>query len=482
MKKALLILLAVTLAALTACSPEGGGANTTDTEEITTHEDTTEATPEYTVEEAQKITADHRQAAIDAFAESPVCPAEDLSFEEMDGGVRITGYVGDDVIVVIPDSIGGKTVLEIAEEAFKDITALRAVCVPESVRKICRDAFEGCDGLTTLKLPYSASIYDVCDEGSDKTSGFVGYIFGATEYKLNAAAVPFKLQTVIFTGEGKVVPEGAFYDCNDIVALTLPDGIENIGDFAFSNCSSLEYVNIGDAVAEIGEFAFNECASLLELTFPATVKSIGLGAIQGCGALTSLTLPFVGGSADDNTYLGYIFGAESYTLAGGFFPLSLQSITLLGGCKSIGDNAFNGCLTVREIIIPDGVESIGLRAFRSCKGLTHISLPDSLVSIGDSAFMSCESLATVSLGKSLEHMGIQAFMGCVALESVTLPDSLEKIPASAFDSCFSLKSVSFGANVKEIGKNAFRGCTSIIEFPAVSDGVAVMDGNTAIIK
>ncbi|MBQ9162354.1 MAG: leucine-rich repeat domain-containing protein [Clostridia bacterium] len=483
MKKALLILLAVTLAALSACSTDGGGANTTDTEEITTQEDTTEATPEYTVEEAQKITADHKQAATNAFASSPVCSAEDLLFEEMDGGVRITGYEGDDLIVVIPDSIEGKAVLEIAEKAFKDMTALRAVCVPESVRKICHGAFDGCNGLTTLKLPYSAAIYDIFDEDGDKTSdGFFGYIFGASEYAINAAAVSFKLQTVIFTGEGKNVPEGAFYDCNDIVALTLPDGIEKIGDFAFSNCSSLEYVNIGDTATEIGEFAFNECASMLELTLPATTKSIGLGAVQGCGALTSVTLPFVGGSADENTYLGYIFGAESYTLAGGFFPLSLQSITLLEGCRSIDDNAFNGCLTVREIIIPDGVERIGLRAFRNCKKLTSMSLPDSLLSVGDSAFIGCESLAAVHLGKSLKSMGMQAFMGCGVLESITLPDSLEKIPASAFDSCTSLKTVSFGANVKEIGKNAFRGCTSITDFPAVSDNVTVMDGNTAIIK
>lgn len=476
MKKLLLILLALSLATATACT-SGGGNVTTDTDGVTTEaESKPNAAPPYTVEEAADITEKHKAFAADAFSALSPCPAEDLMLDVTEDGICITGYKGTDVTVVIPSEIDGQRVVEIADGAFKDVTTLRAVCIPESVSRIGFGTFEGCDGLVTLKLPYSAAIYEIDDK-----DGFFGHVFGATDYKLNAANIPFRLENIIFTGGGDTVPAGAFYDCNDLKAITLPS-VTQIGDLAFSLCSSLEYINMGDKVISIGKLAFNECSSLVELTVPASAKAVGLGAIQGCGSLTSLTLPFVGGSAEENAYLGYIFGAEAYTLSGGFFPVSLQRITVLEGCKSIGDNAFNGFLTLKEITLPEGIESIGIRAFRNCKGIKEISLPDSLTSIGDSAFIGCKSLRTVHYGNSLKKMGMQAFMHCSSLTAAELPDSLTKIPASAFDSCTSLKSVRLGKNVTEIGKNAFRGCDSVTSPPTVPSNAVIMDGNTSISK
>lgn len=480
MKKALLLLLAVTLSALIACTPSPSDTTVTTADE---EDSTALPSPEYTIEEAHGIWESHRQNATDAFATVAVAPEESFSFDKIDGGVRITAYTGDETVVVIPTELGGETVLEIADGALKEKTTLRAVCVPQTVKAIGFGAFAGCNGLTTLKLPYTAAIYDQLNaNGESIVDGFFGYIFGATGYKMNASAVPFKLTTVIFTGDAGTVPDGAFYDCNDIKAITLPDGITKIGEFAFASCSSLEYISIGNAVTSIGEYAFNECAALLELHLPATTESIGLGAIQGCGKLTSLSLPFVGGSADENTYLGYIFGAESYVTAGGFFPISLQKIVVLEGCKSIGNDAFNGALTLCEVVLSDGLETIGARAFRNCKAITAITLPDSVKAVGDSAFFGCDSLASASLGLSLTTMGMQAFMCCVSLKSIDIPDAITSIPSSAFDSCTSLESVSFGANITQIGKNAFRGCASLTSVPNVAESVRVMDGNPAFIK
>ena len=481
MKKILLILLALALLTTTACTSGESAESTGTTKEASTESETTPAKPPHTVEEAKNITENHRIAAAEAFTSSPPSPAEDFTFENTDGGICITGYKGKNVTLVIPSEIGGQTVVKISDGAFKNITTLRAVCVPESVKSIGFGAFDGCEGLVTLKLPYSAAIYEIQGDNSSKTNGFFGYIFGAKSYKLNAANIPFKLETVVFTGDSCSVPDYAFYDCNDAKAITLPT-VTEIGDFGFALCSSLEYVDIGNSVLNIGQFAFNECSSLVELTIPSATKAIGLGAIQGCGSLTSLTLPFVGGSENENTYLGYILGAESYTLAGGFFPLSLQKLTILEGCDSIGDNAFNGFLTLKKIHLPEGITSIGIRAFRNCRDLKEIHLPDSLLSIGDSAFIGCDALESIYFGKSLKNMGIQAFMRCSALTEISLPDSLTEVSASAFDSCASLKSVSIGAGVTKIGKNAFRGCYSIQSLPTIPDGTEILDGNTAILK
>ena len=60
--------------------------------------------------------------------------------------------------------------------------------------------------------------------------------------------------------------------------------------------------------------------------------------------------------------------------------------------KSIGQSAFEGCLSLNNIIIPDSVKSIGSYAFEGCISLTNIIVPDSVKSIGQSAFHGCISL------------------------------------------------------------------------------------------
>lgn len=483
MKKALLFLLILTLAASTACSPSSQSDTSADTTRPAEEESITLPEPEYTVEEAHSMWEKHRQNAIDAFANTESCSPESLSFEEIDAGLRLTEYKGDETIVVIPENVDGKPVLEIAESAFKGKTTLRAVCLPESVTKIDFGAFKGCDGLTTLKLPLSAAIYDQLDAtGAKVGDGYFAYVFGATHYHLSASVVPYNLKNVIFTGNATSIPDGAFFDCNDIEAITLPDSIQKIGEFAFTFCSVMEYIDLGSSLVEIGKDAFNECTALLELHIPKSVQKIGSAIVQGCNKLTTITVPFVGGSANENTYLGYIFGAASYNTASGFFPVSFQKLTVLDGCKFIGSDALNSCLTVREVYLPDGLTSIGVRAFRNCKRLVSITLPDSVRSIGDSAFIGCDALVSAELGGSLTTLGVQAFMNCTALKNISLPSTLTAIPDSAFDSCSALESVSFGEGITRIGKNAFRGCTVLTSVPAVSDSVTVMEGNPVFNK
>lgn len=491
-KRLLTSVLSIALAATlsTAMSSCTGGAENQDgtkaeVPELTAPEDTR------SLDGALSLIDDAQNLLDTAFSSVEVTPAEQFTVElDKNGDASITGYNGEDIVVVIPDEINGAPVTEIAPEAFKGLTALRAVCIPDSVTAIGAGAFKGCNSLTTLKLPFNAAIYEIEKAVAAETSvedgntsetvtvdGYFGYIFGALSYKINAASVPANLKTVIFTGAAEEIPDYAFYDCNDIIQISLPDGIEKIGDFAFSGCSSLAMIGIGDSAKEIGSYAFDNCSSLLDITLPATVESIGLGAFQGCGSLVTMTLPFVGGSHDENLYFGYIFGAESYTLAPGFFPASLIRVTVLEGCTSIGDNAFNNCRTVREIVLPEGITKIGYRAFRNCVLLRSISLPSSTKSIGDSAFLGCVSLNGVSLGDGLEDMGVQIFMHCISLESISLPESITSVPASTFDGCKALESIEWSEDIESIGKNAFRGCTSLTTFPDIADHVVIEEGN-----
>jgi len=58
----------------------------------------------------------------------------------------------------------------------------------------------------------------------------------------------------------------------------------------------------------------------------------------------------------------------------------------------IGENTFNRCEQITDIIIPEGVKSIGKRAFEDCRGLTSITIPKTVTSIGERVFLGCSKL------------------------------------------------------------------------------------------
>ena len=60
--------------------------------------------------------------------------------------------------------------------------------------------------------------------------------------------------------------------------------------------------------------------------------------------------------------------------------------------KEIGEDAFRGCESLKEITIPDSVTEIGECAFFCCKSLEEITIPDSVKKIGKGTFSGCEDL------------------------------------------------------------------------------------------
>lgn len=79
-------------------------------------------------------------------------PIEDFEYEILDGEVEITGYIGTDRDIVIPDEIEGRPVTSIGKSAFRGYDLLTLV-IPESVVCIEEYAFSRCKCLTDVELP-----------------------------------------------------------------------------------------------------------------------------------------------------------------------------------------------------------------------------------------------------------------------------------------------------------------------------------------
>lgn len=400
----------------------------------------------------------------DLFAHSAPTPEENFTYEITENGAAVTGYVGGDTVVVIPDTIGGQTVTAIAKGAFADKTFIEAISVPDTVTVIEKGAFAGCKGLRSMRTPVVT-----CADAP-----YFGALFGAETFEANGYTVPAELTMLVVTDQmppagqewdhpGLSIPEAAFYACRNLKVISLPSSLYEIGNFAFYNCSALAYADLASTrLKTVGLNAFTGCSALLSLALPDTAETLGFAMLEGCRSLESLTLPFVGGDRAnaETAYLSYLFGASDYTFSEDYIPGSLISVTLLEGCGDIPANAFFACDAIREVRLPAGVTAIGRRAFYGCEHLVAMNLPDSVTEIGDDAFHGCVRLADFRGGANLATLGIQAFMDCVSLKTVTLPDTVTSLPNACFAGCVSLESLT-ADGVKSQGKQVFRHCARL---------------------
>ena len=69
-----------------------------------------------------------------------------------DGTAEITRYSGEDSVLKIPNTLDGKTVTSIGDQAFAWCRSLTSIELPDSVTSIGDQAFWGCNNLTVTIL------------------------------------------------------------------------------------------------------------------------------------------------------------------------------------------------------------------------------------------------------------------------------------------------------------------------------------------
>ena len=84
------------------------------------------------------------------------------------------------------------------------------------------------------------------------------------------------------------IANGAFEDNEDIVYLTIDEGISYIGQNAFCRCYNLEVAILPEGLVTIEEEAFAFCNSLTTMVIPSTVEEIQSHAFSGCTGVTDV--------------------------------------------------------------------------------------------------------------------------------------------------------------------------------------------------
>lgn len=305
---------------------------------------------------------------------------------------------------------------------------LESITIPNSIRVIANDAFEGCGD-------FDIYINDV--ESWLKINYIEGYNTHVSSYCLVSHA-----NNIYIEADGNIIteieiptslnriPEYAFRRFTTITSVKFHENVTSIGEYAFSGCSSLINVNLPESVISIEREAFSDCSNLTSINIPESVTSIKREAFKSCSSLTNISIP------------------------------SLITEIEMG--------TFSGCNSLATVKLPENLLSIRLDAFKKCRNLKSIEIPKGITLIEESVFLDCSNLQSIS-GSNIESIKDSAFYGCYNLEQIDFQEDLAEIGNYAFYDCKKLKSPIYIRNgVKEFGNYAFYNCSSLslISIPA----------------
>lgn len=336
------------------------------------------------------------------------------------------------------------------------------------------------------------------------------------------SAITYKSRTL------KVVAIGdeAFFCCDSLVNITIPNTVTSIGISAFSRCRALASAVIPNSVTTIGNAAFYGCTSLTDLCIEDGENPLSLGYSSkggyiygnysnGTGLFISCPL--------EKLYLGrnlsYETG-ETYGYSPFYNITTLTSVTIGNNVTKIGHSIFRGCEGLTNITIPNSVTTIENSAFQGCTDLKELYIEDGDTILelgynkrifdkekdsqglfydcplekihlgrnvnymiyedryyyGNSPFYNRKDLKTLTISNHVTEIRINAFKGCSSLSEITIPNSVTSIGYQAFNGCTNLTSLIIGNNVTKIDDDAFNGCKGLTSI-TIPNSVTVIGFN-----
>lgn len=385
-------------------------------------------------------------------------------------------YIDNYLIAANPEINGSYTITDgtrlIADGAFQNCSELTEITIPASVTGIGESAFAACSNLVVLNVQATTPpvITNNTFNGVSKDiqlnvpAGSMDAYMTDPNWQILFQIIDGRItgtcgndltwELVIGTGTLTISGTGSMFDFEInlpgwnpysayISTVSLPEGIENIGNLAFYQCSALTQINFPNSISRIGDWAFMGCSLLAEIELSNGITNIGQYAFSGCSSLKQINIP------ETVTEIGN----------GAFDACSaLTEITIPGKVTDIRDGMFYGCSALEQITLHDEVTSIGDYAFYECKALKSIIIPDKVTSIGIMAFCNCQALEQITIGNNVTSIGQSAFYGCFAVRQIIIPENVASIGTQAFDGCTALTKVNWNAiNCKETisGENLY---------------------------
>ena len=433
-------------------------------------------------------------------------------------------YYGEEESVTLPETLDGKTVVDISEDIFRYNNNLKELTIPDSFKKI--------------SCKFKSKTLETVHIGS-----------GLSEINKYAFAFAPNMKNVFVQNNKHTYRDidGVLCKENAIVyypvgrkdnSYTIPDGINEITVGAFLNATNLEkvycynhkdfkvddnerslgfsrkdnydynditkksnFVIYGDHGSNIHKYA-NRCnipfvdmdtektytPNKLYDDYDFAVNSDGTATIKKYkmnyyAELSTLNvIPEIYGckvTAISYNFLQYYFDSKSdfYNIEKIVLPAGvkkipkdtfyhdtyLKEIQFADDLYYIGDNAFSGCTNLKKIPKLNNIMELNSFAFCNCYSLEEINIPFGVVKIGKQALYNCKSLKEINLPETVFSIGSYAFAGCESVEKFNIPKKVTELSKGLFKGCKSLKSMNIDENITSIGDELFTDCSSLEE-------------------
>lgn len=382
----------------------------------------------------------------------------DFEYEDIEGGIKITKYVGKGGNITIPEEINGKSVVGINAHALDEFAGgIISVRVPK-----CLTELNGFYPSVNCDLSNFTSI-DV-DEDNPKYCSIDGMLFekkGNDELYFMLCPAG-KSGEIVFSEKVTDINLWGFEYCTKLTGISVSEGNPKYCSFDGMLCKKESgkikmlmcpldlsgKITVPDGVTEIDSSIFANCGKITSITIPQSVTSISRDAFKDCEYLEEIIVAennpsyysHDGALYERSTIEHYLAGEQPcYVL---FYvpqgkkgnmeiaaPLSEFDGSLLDDCKNI--TSFSGESMIMYAMnhqmhyyTKDGMLFQGLSGFynlvRCAPGKTGdvvVSSEYNLVAIGDGAFKNCVNLKSVRIPENLETKD-SMFEGCPNLKII----------------------------------------------------------------
>ena len=344
----------------------------------------------------------------------------------------------------------GSGVTNIPQSLCEYNQLITSITLPSSVKSIEKNAFASCYNLSQVTL--GGNEESIHMEAFRDTPWWNSYNenFSDGPIYLGKSLVGYKGEmpenTTLVVKEGTTaIADDVFIFENrpeNLVAITFPESLKEIGENAFLECSSLKEITIPKNVTKIGEYAFN--ADYLEKVTWNAINCESPSKEINYGGEVYVELRFIF-YADSNYGDGsssiktFIFGNEVESIPNALcYGMSeITEITIPNSVKSIGKSAFKGC-SISEITIPEGVSYVGGGAFSGGKRLRKVvwnaidCKVDENRKVGDITYLSesifgySDNLTSFTFGNKVKTIP-SGLCRDLPLQSISIPESVETI-------------------------------------------------------
>lgn len=390
----------------------------------------------------------------------------------------------------------GDNVKKLAKNAFNGCANLDSISLGANIDSIGQDAFTDCAMLAYVNISDVekwCSIALVNEKSNPLYFGKKMQVNGKLTTDIEIPETVTEIKNYVFNGapiESLYIPESvttiganSFKGCKNLANIDLNVGCEEVADW-FKDMRSIKSIVFGKNIKTIANSAFENCLGLTSVTLGENITNIGARTFRGCAALQEITF--------NNDSIGLWFKDLS----------TLREVTFNSNVKTIAADAFVGCANLNKVNISDlaawckidfenyastplcnsaqlylngsllknleipaDVDTIAKNVFRGCTSIETVKIPEGVVAVDDYAFCGASSIESIEFPSSLSYIGTYSFYENKGLQEITIPDGVTELADYTFAACESLKNIEFGANMTSLGYGVFSDCYSL---PAVT--------------